>query len=310
MAHETVHQAVRAFVRDPNAGPTTDQSKDKYAATLFRFAEFTDKHILGHVTSGDVYDFMRGVEVAASTRRTYFNRLDSFFQYCVLKNLITENPVTGARAHFTTTPKPVKVNHWLTAEEVEQVLAVTKARSVSATLRDRDLLVLHLGFFHGLRRQEIVNVQWEDVQWEKQSLRIKGKGDKLAEVWVTGRTMNLLANLEQCWLEDSTGDSALGSDTIVPPIGHRTNIDEHYYQWGRKLSVSSINRIVRLVSHRAGIEFSPHDMRRTFAGLLQAKGYGIDDISKALRHSDYGVTQRYLQSRQDAAFSALQGLDF
>ena len=57
--------------------------------------------------------------------------------------------------------------------------------------------------------------------------------------------------------------------------------------------------------------FAPHDMRRTFAGLL-AERVDIAQVSRALRHSTIAMTQTYLEKRQDAAVvaSRLAGIDF
>ena len=73
----------------------------------------------------------------------------------------------------------------------------------------------------------------------------------------------------------------------------------------------SIAKRVRVVAARAGVPIAPHDMRRTYAGLL-AQRVSIYDVSKALRHSNVSVTEKYLEGRQDAAVavSRAAGLDF
>lgn len=316
MAHTTIHQAVSAFYRDPHAGPRTEQSRVKYRSTLSRFAtEAEDFKPIAEVTHDDVYQFLRGVEVAASTRRTYMNRLDSFFKWAIAHQLLHGNPMDGMRDKFPAKVKPVKRHHWLTANQVREIYAAVVQDSVHETLAQRDLLILKLGFTMGLRRQEIAQARFSDIDWDRQSLQLIGKGDKISEVWIPGKTMNALGNWHVGYYADSQSRERIEDDTIVAPILMTHDVvagigsTQCRVQWGREISLSAISVAVKRASHSSGIDFSPHDMRRTYAGLLQANGESIETISKALRHSDFGVTQRYLQSRQDAAYQAVQGID-
>ena len=59
------------------------------------------------------------------------------------------------------------------------------------------------------------------------------------------------------------------------------------------------------------IKFAPHDMRRTFAGLMFEK-VDIYSLKEAMRHTDVSTTEKYLQTRPDGAAQAVRdaGLDF
>jgi integrase/recombinase XerC len=53
--------------------------------------------------------------------------------------------------------------------------------------------------------------------------------------------------------------------------------------------------IIHEAAHAAGLgDVAPHDLRRSVAGALQQNGVSIDKISRLLRHSNVGVTERYL----------------
>jgi integrase len=56
------------------------------------------------------------------------------------------------------------------------------------------------------------------------------------------------------------------------------------------------------------MDIAPHDLRRTFAGLLEDQGVPIEKISAALRHSDIGTTQRYLADNPRRTIEALDGV--
>ena len=55
---------------------------------------------------------------------------------------------------------------------------------------------------------------------------------------------------------------------------------------------------------------APHDMRRTFAGLLEDSGMDIMDIQKVMRHSSVATTERYLQDNPSKAVDVLRNFSF
>ena len=69
----------------------------------------------------------------------------------------------------------------------------------------------------------------------------------------------------------------------------------------------NIARIVKRISERAGLEVTPHGLRRTFATLNAEKGRPIHLIQKALGHANITTTQGYLMSDQEAVIEAMQG---
>jgi integrase/recombinase XerC len=174
----------------------------------------------------------------------------------------------------------------------------------------RDEIVLRLGFTVGLRRSEIVGLNWDDYDGEEQRLTLVGKGGKPATVWIPDTLASLLLafrhNLQEGgWRWDAIGDCPIVCRIVSEGWGTRnTYLNRH----GR-LNPRSIQKITTKYADVTGIEFSPHDMRRTFAGLVFEKTGSIETTSAALRHSNIGTTQRYLESRQDAAYLATKGVN-
>jgi integrase len=63
----------------------------------------------------------------------------------------------------------------------------------------------------------------------------------------------------------------------------------------RPLTIEGIRRIVHAHGERLGIAYlRPHDLRRTLAGTLDARGTPIQDIRAVLRHDTIAATQIYL----------------
>lgn len=65
------------------------------------------------------------------------------------------------------------------------------------------------------------------------------------------------------------------------------------------LTTSGIWRIVCDIAKRADLPLTPHDLRRTFAGLAQSGGADLTTIKHALGHSSVQTTERYLSQIAD-----------
>jgi len=76
---------------------------------------------------------------------------------------------------------------------------------------------------------------------------------------------------------------------------------------GRHHQVRRIGGI--LINHgmAAGMEFSPHDMRRSFATELADREVGLEVIQVALGHVKLGTTRDYVQVKQRRLREALDG---
>jgi integrase len=286
----------------------TDTTLDTYRRILNRFGDFYPGHGLSDITSTAcirwVDTFVHRVAPATATLRIAV--LKSFFEWMTGKNLIDENPASRLSKTYRLGSKPVRVEHWL---EPFQVIEILNSCAMDLTgLRDR--VVLQLGFNVGLRRQEIVDLTWGDIQILDHQATLVGKGGKLAKVHLPEATVNALQNWKaeyRAWITDRALDDMpvvvsmqrttdfYGTDTITP-------------RWGERATGKTVYRICQKLSKRAGIPFAPHDMRRTFAGLVHDRT-SIETVSAALRHSSLAVTERYLEKRQDSAYQATKGLD-
>lgn len=192
-----------------------------------------------------------------------------------------------------------RLNSWLSRDEVARVLScVDDTTSIGL----RDLVVLRLGFSIGLRRAEITGINWGDITWPDK-LRLVGKGGKAATVTITRNTRRAIDQWAYSW----------DWEDLSPLVTSFTAMEGRTYHprpTGKRLSTNAVRDITMRYSNLSGIKFAPHDMRRTFAGLLFEETGSIETVSAALRHSNVGTTQRYLEQRQDAAAQAVEKAGF
>lgn len=287
----------------------TQQTIAQQQQVLRRWASCNYTAELGHRDTRDVIRWLSSLPVSEQTRRNYESIVRRFYSWAASEyngrwgRSIDWDKV---QAGFNATPKPVVEHNWLTTQQVEQILAYPEGRHRDI-LQQRNNVLLALGFTAGLRRQEMRNLNWGDVDLVNKRIHVKGKGDKIASVAITERTGRRL----QQWKSETLGP--VGGDFSRLPV--LCSVQRHGFQYdqpaaavaavGRRLSLSGINRIVVEFSQAIGIHFRPHDMRRTFAGLIH-EAAGIEAASAALRHDNLATTQRYLERRQDAAAIAVE----
>ena len=75
----------------------------------------------------------------------------------------------------------------------------------------------------------------------------------------------------------------------------------------RPLSIEGIRQVVNRHGARIGIAYlRPHDLRRTLAGTLDARGVPLKDIRVALRHETLTATHAYLADNPLRAHARLR----
>ena len=73
----------------------------------------------------------------------------------------------------------------------------------------------------------------------------------------------------------------------------------------RPLTKSAIERVVKLLSNRAGMnkKVTPHILRHTTATTAVQNGMPIEDISKLLGHASVATTMIYAKTSTDRVYS-------
>ncbi|MNL39753.1 Tyrosine recombinase XerD [compost metagenome] len=75
---------------------------------------------------------------------------------------------------------------------------------------------------------------------------------------------------------------------------------------GRPLDRDRLNKRVRRIASRAGLDVSCHGLRRAFGTINANAGKSLNLIQLALGHSSLTTTQAYLMADQRTAAKAMQ----
>lgn len=158
---------------------------------------------------------------------------------------------------------------YLTADEVKKVLGV-------CDLREKTIILLMVDT--GLRRQEVCNLNRQDVDIETGTINVhqgKGKKDRLVIIGAVTRRA-LFAYLKV------TLDQANTAPLIQTVKGDR-------------FTQSGLRSFFLRLSRRCDIHISPHMLRRTFATLSLKAGMDVVHLQALMGHHNLETTRRYIQ---------------
>ncbi|MBI2891042.1 MAG: tyrosine-type recombinase/integrase [Nitrospirae bacterium] len=176
-------------------------------------------------------------------------------------------------------PNPARVKV-LDGQAVERLLAAPETRRPRG-LRDRALL--EVLFSTGLRVSELVALDRDRVNLTDGEFSVIGKGGRTRVVYLSDPARQWLAKYV-------AGRKDNEKPLFVTSRGHPGSS-----QWAKRLSVRSVQHLVKLYCRRAGITLpaSPHTLRHSFATDLLGHGADLRSVQELLGHKNVATTQIY-----------------
>jgi site-specific recombinase XerD len=165
----------------------------------------------------------------------------------------------------------------------------------------------------GLRRSELANIEFGDYHRARDTILIKGKGNKEREAHFTDNGASHLCK----WINEfrGTGEGAMfarirkgeeQSDFTV-------TVEQNgvYKTVPKFLSSQAIYYILDKKQKELGLEsFSLHDLRRTLATKLLSDGEDLITVRDILGHASLNTTQKYDMRSRDRLKEAAQRSGF
>ena len=211
-----------------------------------------------------------------STQNYHLIAIRSFLKYLSkrdIKSLAPEKIEIGKN--------PTHEIEFLDSGEVGRLLESASGQNIKS-LRDR--AILELLFSAGLRVSELIHINRDQINLDRQEFSVRGKGDKIRIVFVSDGAKNAI---EKYLAKRSDIDPAL--------FIHYSKKKKNEDQETKRLTARSIQRIVKSYAAAAGIvkDVHPHTLRHSFATDLLANGADIRSVQTMLGHSSITTTQIY-----------------
>lgn len=212
-----------------------------------------------------------------STYLSYYKTLRVFFRWCIKEgHMHISNPTEGMEL-----PKVEKsLPKALTKQDAERILETIRNYPYeSKFLRLRNYAIFATLIYTGIRKQELLNLKYADVDIENLTIFIRqGKGSK-------DRIVPMNYTLAE----------ALKQYSEIRNKVYKT-CPEYFasYTYNMGFTDSGFKRLINKVSILSGIKFTAHIIRHTFATLMLEGGCDLFSLSKFLGHTDIKTTTIYL----------------
>ena len=210
------------------------------------------------------------------TCNLYVGAIRSFFRFC----LYMELPVLNYK-WINFSKEPQRNIEYLNDEEIESIFEEIKKRHVKnknqELIKIRDLCIVKLLFYTGLRVSELLNLKKEDLKDDM--IQIIGKG------WIHRVTFLKRWTEERQLIEYYLRLRKDNYEQLF--INH-----SHNEPW--KLSRNAVESMVKKEWKKLGIKVRPHIFRHSFATKLIRKKASIFHIQRLLWHKNIQTTQNYL----------------
>lgn len=268
-----------------------------------------DKHILpviGHMEMNKITEMMlinlldnlerkddKAGELSFHSKQDVYRTLQSLFKYAHKWKVISHNPMKNVDK-----PKPNDTEYEREDLQVYDEEETAQLMELIQGELPHWRIMFSLALAAGLRRAELLGLQWNDVDFVNNQIEIKttivltkdGPHIKKTKTRTSRRLVTLpqsmmeeLRNYRKQWVKDKlqTGDRWLENEyewVFCNETGKHLYPSSPTNKWSKMLKKNKF-RYIRL-----------HDLRHTSASLLIAQGVHAKIISERLGHSDISVT--------------------
>ncbi|MDH5705421.1 MAG: tyrosine-type recombinase/integrase, partial [Candidatus Aminicenantes bacterium] len=203
-------------------------------------------------------------KVSNGTVNHYLKILSIIFNWAVQHNVVKGNPVKDVRRFKVNTKEP----RFFSREEIKLILSSCPARWYP------DYMVL---LHTGMRRGELANLEWSDVDFERRIIRVAAKdgwspkGKKEREIPINEELLKLMVALKK----KSRGKHVIEKGGIKR---YDRALWENFWRLTKRLGIRNA---------------SIHTFRHTFASYLIMSGVDLVTVKELLGHRDITTTMRY-----------------
>jgi len=214
-----------------------------------------------------------------TSRARFHSTLKQFYDYELKQKNVDENPIEFIDKPNVKRNLPTILNE----NDIDSLLHhirknPLKSDSIAKQKKIKKIkCLIEILYSTGLRVSELINLKVGDIDLNKRTLVVFGKGGKERNAYFTAKASKAIKE----WI-DFNPDS---SEFLFPSHGVSGHITR-----------DSVNKILSEISNELGIDnnqLTPHKLRHAFATHMLNKGADIRVIQQLLGHSNVSTTEIY-----------------
>ncbi len=200
--------------------------------------------------------------------------IKSFYKFLQKTKVVSENPISKHKALKVS--KRIQVP--FSQKEIEAVIQQFEVVDFKSL---RDKLIIELFYSTGMRRNELIELKVEDIDFSNNTLKVLGKRNK-------ERYIPLLVSIKESLKE------------YLAQRKEKNSLNEYLFftEKQKKLYPTLVYRIINeyFSSVSSKVKRSPHILRHSFATHLLNEGADLNSVKELLGHSSLASTQVYTSS--------------
>ena len=245
----------------------------------------------------DIQDFINHLykqRLKGSTIAHYTSNMNTALKEAVIAEIIPSNPMD----RIESVKKEVYIPEFYTDDELIELIEVIKTQKLE--------LPLTLGIIYGLRREEILGLTWNAIDFKNKSITIRktvgrGKYDGVTQFLIKDipknkssyRTLpmfDFIADLLKKYKEKYKLNEKIFGNTYITDYKDFICLMDN----GELVKPDYVDRTFsRILKENGFRHIRLHDLRHSCATLLLRNGVPLPEIQKWLGHSNIVTPQRY-----------------
>jgi len=280
-------------------GINSKASVHAYRHAIKCFIQFMEQEGITRPTPADVFAYeghLRSRQYSDFTKSLYLHLLKRYFAF-LERHIDLESGRTvkvypdickGLKITCKRPPR-APVRNSLTDRDVKRLR--THLRGLEGQGAARDLLMVELCLFNGLRDCEVARLRLQDIVIDDDKVRMY--------LWRKGRTAR--NSNDFVYLQPKLHKRLMSyvrkyriKNYIFADVNHRSPRAEH-------LHPGTVSMVISRRMREAGVKrenTTPHSCRHWFATALLKKGTSVFDVQRSMGHSDLQSTLVYLHTKQ------------
>lgn len=243
---------------------------------------------LPKISEANILAWLDSTSAGDVTRRKYVNHLGYFFRFLVARGEVEVDlsKMVPLRKIPEMAPKSMRI------EEVQKL--VTTIRNYSEKSHTSGLrtdytwfaFLIEANVYMGLRRGELLNLQWDHIKMDRNILMVK--------------------NSEEFTTKSSRERTIPLCDQSTFALNQLKQISDGNYVFqisGQRWKPDTLSKIFLKFRRMAGLpeHINLHSTRHTFGTWLAERGTPVTVIQSLMGHSSVTTTERYMSTRADVA---------